>query len=250
MRNTIEKLHQASQYLAAASISFLDKKADDSHTNLGWNTALSRIESHPLDAKGNQLVFDLKSSQLAWLKNSVESDKINLENNSHAEITSWIKDVSRINGIEKEFKYSFHYDLPYASLSENHQFSFDKSQVETYINRQDIAQEAFESFLTVNDLKSDIRIWPHHFDLGIYFQIDDEGKNFVGAGLAVPDTLVDDMYFYSSGHKNGDSIKTSEFKGLTKGDWRKDWEGATLASENINSDSALTFLNETKIGFQ
>jgi hypothetical protein len=33
-----DQLHIAAQYLAAANMSFLEKKADDSHTNLGFNT--------------------------------------------------------------------------------------------------------------------------------------------------------------------------------------------------------------------
>ena len=39
-----EQIHLAAQYLAAAGISFLEKRDDDSHTNLGFN-----IEKGTLD---------------------------------------------------------------------------------------------------------------------------------------------------------------------------------------------------------
>ena len=248
MKKTIENLHQASQYVATAAISFLDKKADDSHTNLGWDIESSHIESRFFD-KNNQLIFNLLNFELMWVNDEQIKAKIDLQTKTHKEILNWIKSTALKNGINKEYVYSLHYDLPYPTLTDDHVFTFDSSEVADYIVRQDIAKEAFQTFLNEHKLKSDIRIWPHHFDLGIYTQVDKAGKLFIGAGLAVPDTLVDDLYYYVSGYYAGTAINTSELEGLTLGDFRKDWKGATLASFQIDLKSATLFLKEANKTF-
>lgn len=40
-------MHLASQYLAAAAISFVPKKDDDSHTNLGWSNEKNNWKPTP-----------------------------------------------------------------------------------------------------------------------------------------------------------------------------------------------------------
>ena len=46
MKQTIQNLHLAAQYLAAGGISFIEKKSDDSHTNLAWNKTENRMTTH------------------------------------------------------------------------------------------------------------------------------------------------------------------------------------------------------------
>ncbi|MEM1139447.1 MAG: hypothetical protein AAGH45_06145, partial [Pseudomonadota bacterium] len=47
---------------------------------------------------------------------------------------------------------------------------------------------------------SPVRIWPHHFDTAIYIQLTTstaEDAPGIGAGLAVPDALYGEFYFYT-----------------------------------------------------
>jgi hypothetical protein len=99
-------------------------------------------------------------------------------------------------------------------------------------------------FLLEYKLESPIRVWPHHFDLGIYASIKN-GLDF-GAGLAIADTLVDGLYFYACGWKEGKSIPTKGFDSLSKGEWRSDWDGATLKSEGLNAETGTLFLTECR----
>ena len=48
MNNLEEQTHLAAQYLAAAGISFLNKKPEDSPTNLGFITDSGEVETHVL----------------------------------------------------------------------------------------------------------------------------------------------------------------------------------------------------------
>ena len=248
MKHTIEQLHLASQYLAAAGISFLDKKDDDSHTNFGWDVENNRLTTHEF-GKGDQVGFNFSSLKLEWLKNGQVESTIDLQKCTHLEILNWFKKQIEIRIVGKTYHYNFHYELPYPSISDDHVFKIDSSESKNYATELNRAQTSFESFLSENNLASPIRVWPHHFDLGLYTQLDNSGSTFLGAGLAIPDTLVDGLYYYVSGYINDKSIVTKTFTGLDKGDWRSDWEGATLASDGIDIKTAKHFLNQTKDQF-
>jgi hypothetical protein len=248
MKNTITELHKAAQYLAAAGISFIDKKPDDSHTNVGWNTSESRMETHVF-GDGFKLGLNLKNQGLEWMKGDTVVSFLDLSNFSHKEIVTWIAEQAIQNNLSKSYSYSFHYDLPYEDVADGHIFTLDKSDLSSISSELTKAQNVFEQFLKLENLESPIRVWPHHFDLGIYAALNAE-NSFMGAGLAIPDSLVDGLYFYVSGYKNGAAIETKSFGKLQHGEWRSDWNGATLASKDIDGDNALGFLVEAKDKFQ
>ena len=52
-------LYLAAQYLAAAGISFLEKKEDDSHTNLAFNSNNAQLSSRVLSSKGDVYLLGL-----------------------------------------------------------------------------------------------------------------------------------------------------------------------------------------------
>jgi hypothetical protein len=248
MEKTIEQLHVAAQYLSAAGISFLEKKEDDSHTNLGWNSAKSSMETHVF-GNGNQLAINLTTGYLEWLTNGLETESIDLQKNTHVSILAWIREMAAKNEIKQAYNYQFHYELPYPVITDNDKLSFKVQALNELIALLDIGQNTFEAFLSENDLASPIRIWSHHFDLGIYTGLNSENSLFMGAGLAIPDSLVDDFYYYAAAYNNGADIVTKNMTGLTIGDWRSVWNGATLAANQIDTKKATNFLNEARKEF-
>jgi hypothetical protein len=247
MKKTIEQLHLAAQYLAAAGISFVKKEDDDSHTNLGWNSDKSRMETHVFGTNKNQLAFNLNSTSLEWLESGQILESFDLSKNKHLEIVAWISSQSVKSGLAQSYAYQFHYDLPYKAIADLDTFTFNKEDLKEVTQTFSIAQQAFDEFLSSNNLDSPIRIWPHHFDLGIYTALN--STFFMGAGLAIPDSLVDDLYYYASGYNHGTAVLTKGFSGLSKGNWRSDWDGATLAASQTDKNTAINFLNEVRIGF-
>ena len=55
-----KQMHLAAQYLAAAGISFLEKKDDDSHTNLGFSIKDQCLYTHTLSRKRRRIRFRLQ----------------------------------------------------------------------------------------------------------------------------------------------------------------------------------------------
>ncbi|NOQ71121.1 MAG: hypothetical protein GQ574_03905 [Crocinitomix sp.] len=249
MKKTIEQLHLVAQYLAAAGISFLNKELDDSHTNVGWNSDKKRMETHAFGSGNHQLAINLERAHLEWLKDGFATDSIDLQQNTHSSILIWISALAAKNEIKQPYSYNFHYDLPYATIGDNDKFTFKADALNEIIAQLNIGQNAFETFLDENDLASPIRIWPHHFDLGVYASINSEGSIFMAAGLAIPDSLVDDLYYYASAYNDGTEVVSKNLTGLTIGDWRSDWNGATLPSSQIDAIKAINFLNEARKEF-
>ena len=249
MKETIKSLHIAAQYLAAAGISFIKKETDDSHTNLGWNTSQGRIETHFFGPENQQLAINLITQHLEWLKEGEKTDSININQHSHQEILDWISVQVSKSGLKEVYKYQFHYDLPYPTLLDSESLIFDIQTLKKIVERFNTGQKAFELFLAKNNLMSPIRIWPHHFDLGIYTRLNSESNLFMGAGLAIPDSLVDDLYYYASAYNNGSAIVTKSFSPLSSGNWRTDWNGATLAASQIDANTASNFLTDSQNEF-
>jgi len=244
MRNTIEELHLAAQYLSATAISFVEKKEDDSHTNLGWSSVKKRMETHVF-GEGCQLALSLKTGHLEWLKDGKVTANTDLQDRRHAQNLSWIKKEAAKHGIKEEFSYSFHYDLPYKKLEFNHTYNFKEADLKVISERLSLAKKAFKAFIKEVKVKGESRIWPHHFDLGFYGPLNKEANVLMGAGLAIPDDLVNDFYFYASGYKDEKPISTKDLKGLTNGEFKANWNGATLSSKDISAEDAQQFLTES-----
>jgi hypothetical protein len=233
-------MHLAAQYLAAAGISFVEKMADDSHTNLGWSIDKQRLETHPLSTDGDVLALNYNTFSLEW-----DSPKNNasfaLDGKTHHQVLEWLTNSANTY-LGKKYTYNFHYDLPY-SIDDTFTFKLDASKLKELADLRSLTQSSLEKTLAVNDLSSDIRIWPHHFDSGAYVIISDDLS--IGFGLAVPDTMVTEHYFYISGYKGHSGLDTSKFNSLSLGEWKNEgFKGAVLPATNINEEQAVQFFTE------
>lgn len=94
-------------------------------------------------------------------------------------------------------------------------------------------------------LTSEIRIWPHHFDTGIYYAQNDahgQEKTAIWAGYALADSISDEPYFYLSGYKRDEQINLLEAPPLSTGEWRQtsDWTGALLSISQVTTNEQIT----------
>lgn len=241
--NSIERqVHLASQYLAAAGISFLDKEEDDSHTNLGFNTDGGYLETHPLSDNNDKLILNYKNFNLEWRSNNT-SNSFKLEGATHKEVVDWISQMSR-SFIDKEYSYEFHYDLPYVVNDDSVFELSNPGTVQELMHLRILAQFILEKVDGDYNLNASIRIWPHHFDTGIYSALP-ESDVTVGFGLATPDTVCDSHYLYITGYKDGEVLDTSNFDKLSIGEWKSDgFIGAVLNTNHIVESEGVDFFKE------
>ncbi|MCL6268252.1 hypothetical protein [Flagellimonas myxillae] len=238
----LQQLHLAAQYLATAGISFLDKKEDDSHTNLGFSVASKRLETWPLNEAGTQLCLNYLEFSLEW---SGTEERLSLEGKDHETIVDWVSKTASKVGLSKPYQFNLHYKLPY-SLGGNATFgSPDSDSIQQLIQIRTVAKQALSNFLEMENLSSDIRVWPHHFDTGAFAALNDGSGKSIGLGLAIPDSLVDDLYFYISGYRGPNNLNTWAFKSLTQGKWvNNNFKGAILPASGITKEVATQFFKE------
>ncbi|MDO6596680.1 hypothetical protein Q4512_07115 [Oceanihabitans sp. 2_MG-2023] len=237
-----EQMHIAAQYLSAAGISFLDKKDDDSHTNMGFNVSKASLESHLLSKNGDQLCLNYNDFSLQW-KSKAKTVSFDLDGATHQDVLSWLTDTSKSH-LDKAYTYNLHYDLPY-SIDNSYIFQLESTEeLKELIQLRTLAQLSLEQINTDFNKTASIRVWPHHFDTGIYTQLDDSAMSF-GLGLAIPDNLSDVHYLYISGYKDGKAIEPSNFNALKNGTWiNKDFKGAILPATQVSKKEAVLFFKE------
>lgn len=243
IQETEKIIHLAAQYLAAANISFVPNEADDSHTNFGFNVDKMALLSHPFSSKGDQLALNYKEFSLEWIAPNAHNS-FPLEGKTHAQVLEWLEQMS-LTFIAKPYTYKFHYDLPYA-IHSDYTFHIDSSaDLEALANLRILSQRGLEQIIKTYHLKDSIRIWPHHFDTGIYTNIPKTTEVMVGLGLAIPDTVSDGHYFYASGYKNGNQIDPTDFSSLSVGNWFSDtFKGGVLPAEHSNQSELVKFYTE------
>ncbi len=242
MKDIVKQIHLSAQYLAAAGISFLNKEGDDSHTNLGFNTDGGYLETHPFSDDDDRLILHYKNFSLEWKSN--EGSKVfRLDGATHKEVVEWISETANTS-LNKGYNYYFHYDLPY---SINNTFTFkllDEAKLNELLHLRILAQFILEKLDKFYKLNASIRIWPHHFDTGIYSVIP-ESDITIGLGLAIPDTICDEHYLYITGYKNGNAIDPSGLNKLAQGECKSEgFTGAIFKTNNIVESDGVNFFKQ------
>ncbi len=237
-------MHLAAQYLAAAGISFVQKEADDSHTNLGFSTLDGSMYTWPLNVAGDVLALSYNTFGLEWRSHG-STTSFKLDGSTHGEILEWIQQRVADARLDKPFSYKFHYDLPY-TIADGFTFKLlDTDRLKELMHLRILGQLALEAFLKQEQLVSEIRVWPHHFDTGAYAPLKDRPERAVGLGLAIPDTLVNDHYFYISGYNGHEGMDTSGFGKLEHGTWHNNgFKGAVLPATGTDQNTVVAFLSE------
>ena len=238
-----DQLHLAAQYLAAAAIHFVEKRDDDSHTNLGFDPENGRMSTRPLSDSGDTLSLNYSTFALDW-NSSTNVESIELDGSSHKEIIAWLTKLSQ-EKIGKSYNYSLHYEVPY-SITDTTVFTMnDSEELKRLLQLRTLTQTILEQTLSENNMQSEIRVWPHHFDTGAYTALSNTSGVAVGFGLAIPDSLSDEHYLYISGYKGHDGISTQGFDSLTKGEWKDNgFKGAILPADHIGIPEGVQFFKE------
>ncbi|MEM6265644.1 MAG: hypothetical protein AAGI38_24290 [Bacteroidota bacterium] len=194
-------LHGLSQIIVKANRCFVPYKKDDSHTNLYYDCLGDRITGRWLNTSENRFLIALNlanfhieiidaTQQLIASVSTVSYHISDIEKKIEAMITKLGFDASGYRG-------PLHYEIPAYDFLNKPIAPIDTNSLETWKTYRSMANEACSNLLGHAQLSAEIRIWPHHFDTGIYTEINN--KLAIGFGLAMKDDMVGAPYFYMSG---------------------------------------------------
>lgn len=209
LSDTRIQLHWASQLLAAAADATVEKASDDSHSNLGWNGAQNRLVGRA-DCQIDVVKFELLQGD----------DSLKLTGIKLNDALQWLADRLDAKLTLRE------YDLPSHTVGKDAAFDPNMGHLAVIASWFSFGHFSLEKF-------GELRVWPHHFDLGFWKPSDIEGKS-IGGGFSLGDDTYDYPYFYVNpyGIERPDG---SELPELSGGQWTDNWFGAVITSDDLQS---------------
>ncbi len=228
------QLHQAVQLLTAVNISFVEHKADDSHTALLWDSDSLIFLSQPF-GPGNNFQAGIRPEDLACLVFHNNEMLLNLRLNGTTleQVASDLQFFLEDHGFPKNvFTMERHFELPpytdrWASpFDTSDQVAFDMlaaAYADAYPVISGIAQ--------ADSRASNLLTWPHHFDMAVLIT-PSEGKS-IGVGMSPGDASYTEPYYYVNTwpYPSDDQVNDTP---LTLGKWHtKDWKGMVLTLDQI-----------------
>jgi hypothetical protein len=208
------ELHYAAQIVAAAADAWLPERADDGHTAMTWKTPILLGESSP-----TEVTIGIRAVDFAVIayKNG-EPSTYPLAGKTLAEAMAWAdQQFGTPRGIAMR-----DYDLPTSPLAIGGHFVGHEPELAELARWYDIG---FAVLSTVVE-PTELRVWPHHFDLGAIIVLDDARQ--IGIGLSPGDRYYAEPYFYVTPHP----LDKTPLPALAGGGiWRTDeWTGAVLTA--------------------
>lgn len=202
MKKTIEQVHRASQWLAKAGKFLLKQKPDDSNTNLGWDESKNHVTGRRLkDNKKMRLHLDLNDFSLnVYNEEEERSGKFPLNGKNDVQAKAWLQEIGSDFGIKKKvWGKDLHYELPYSN--DETTYNVNEKEGKQLAEILSAAKGIISSQVERIGDASEIRIWPHHFDIAALVAQRFEDETLVasvGVGLAIPDGMIDGLYIYVS----------------------------------------------------
>jgi hypothetical protein len=230
--------HYALQWLARAARAYIEPKADDSHTNLGWDHALGGLTTHTLP-DGSRLA--LRIADLTLLLGPGASE-LSLKDRSEADIRAWLRPRLSAKGLDPSaLDKALPYDMPASAIGAGGRYLLDgiESALAELAGWYDNASRALSDIqqnLVARGLRAPpVRCWPHHFDLDTLVYFDAQNARSMGVGFSPGDHYYDEPYFYVSLYP---APAVANLPTLPFGHWHShDFTAAIAAADRILHES-------------
>jgi len=250
---TDQHIHQLSQILAKTGRSLVPPKDDDSHTNLYWDPLRQQLSGRWVSSPGGLLlpVLNLAQTDFQWIDKQMKvAGRVSLIGKNYFEVEDLVLALSNDAGIEKKSLMApLHFDIPDYSFKNSAINTIEKPQLLEWSYYRTLANHILNDLGETVQREVEVRIWPHHFDTGIYFQWHDEFG--IGCGLAMEDGMAGAPYFYISAYTGDEQFDYSDATALTYGKWIKEgkWKGGILPVDQLETNRAMqnlqVFYNQT-----
>jgi len=245
-------VHQLTQTIAKANRTFVPKQPDDSHTNLFFDPISHRIYGRWIKSKNSSIILslNLRSNRLEWLDKTIGVlDSVSIVDQDFDQLEGLVEVSMDKLGLDNEgFRQPLHFQITTYGFLEKPMEAFHPDHLKEWEFYRGYANDVSYSLLGYLQEDSEVRIWPHHFDTGIYVEI--AHQIGLGFGLAMEDNMVGKPYFYFSGSElEGHSVDFQNVPKLSFGNWilHDYWKGAVLPLPLLKQNNpkiAYVFIKE------
>jgi hypothetical protein len=212
LRTARIQAHDAVQFLARSARAYVPPRADDGHTNLGWDGALGGFTTHPL--KGDlRLGLSIADLTLRWLGEGSEPAQafpqiFPLNGRADAPARKWLGEKLAAAGLDPGLlDKPSPYAMPDPAPAGGPVYDAAKNAAALaelaawFANAHDALGLVREEMVARGFTVSPPRCWPHHFDLAALIALDPPESpkaRSVNAGLSPGDGYYGEPYFYVS----------------------------------------------------
>ncbi|MFU8860300.1 MAG: hypothetical protein ACNA8K_07735 [Cyclonatronaceae bacterium] len=244
-----QDIHQLAQIIAKFNRTLVSEKKDDSHTNLSFDALHNSLHGRWAENNGTKFILSLNLGEFAFQLRDFDRNLIKpfpVEGSTYTALEKTIAGYLPEAGFDSEgFLDDLHYEIPRYDLLDKPYKKWSPKALELWVTYRSMANTSAYELLDALQIRDEVRIWPHHFDTGIYV----EASSFIGLGfgLAIKDDMVGEPYFYFSGYGlNEYTIDYSKTRALTAGKWilTDHWKGAVLCLSEASPASLITFQQE------
>ncbi len=190
------ELHGGAVLLASVADTFLERRDDDSQSNLGLSEGPRGFTTR--DLGGAALALDGIAQTLRWRAGD-EARSFPLAGRTMREGLDWVAECARESlGREVEIAVRHYDDMPPIDALSGGVFrDVDRVALAVFFDWYENAYALFDAYRTRAPELSELRIWPHHFDLGALLPVDPP-RATIGLGLSPGDVHDPDPYLYCS----------------------------------------------------
>jgi len=195
------QMHHAAQIISGVGRTLLPEEGDDSHTNLAWNRRLGALVSRRVEGeKPFSGALEFVALRLLLLDENDEAlVTASLRQMTVDEGYAWLGEgvAARLGRVLEGGFAPLHYEIPDHPLAEGARFAVENqsafSELARWFHDADLLLEELRA---VTPGMSEVRCWPHHFDLGALITLDDARQ--IGLGMSPGDSSYEQPYFYCS----------------------------------------------------
>ncbi len=201
--------HHAAQWLARAARAYVPSRPDDSHTNLGWNDTLGGFTTHLLK---NGMHLSLRIADLTLVLHGYERtapiQSFSLDGRTDAQARQWLGEQLRARSLDAHaLDAPSPYDIPAHAVTQGAAYGVaDLADALAelsawFANAEFLLVRIQRQMIGRNLAASDVRCWPHHFDLATLISLpmrNADATGYVGAGFSPGDKYYEEPYFYVS----------------------------------------------------
>jgi hypothetical protein len=240
LRDARLQLHYAAQFATALGISYLARRPDDGHTNLGWDPKLEALRSRDVRAISHAVCVAVQPRDLTLLVlvDGAIGQRIPLHGFTIGETEARLRSALAATGLDgRRFTLQRHYDLPPHPVAGGD--PFDASRINDFA---ELAHWYGNASVLLEELRhrtdgAEVRCWPHHFDIATLMTVA-PGRT-CGAGMLPGDAMYPEPYYYVNAYpRPDDKLTSAPLQG--GGVWNtQDWFGAVLTASRMSPDPTV-----------
>ena len=226
------QLHHAAQFGAAAGISFLEPRPDDSHTNLEWVPGLRGLFSRVIPASRRSFRIGARPSKLALMIVADDNQPIEeykLHGRTITDATEWIRSQIKSLGVDPAlYTLHRHYEIPTHDVAFGESFDASAPLLFEELSKWfGNAATLLGSVARRTRAASEVRCWPRHFDIATLIKL---GSNrSIAVGMEPGDEYYDEPYFYVTMTPQPSASRAQSRPLWGNGTWHTNgWVGAVL----------------------